>query len=486
MKQLDTDVSIVGGGTAGLAAAVAAAQGGAQVIVFEKAATSGGAGNMAMGPFAVESRLQRQKKYSLTKEEAFKIQMDFTHMHVDARLVKYFIDKSASTIDWLEKMGVEFTDVHSHNQGFHYTWHTVKLSTGDTGPGAAATMMKILTDRAKELGVKILLKTAVKKVLKEGARIAGVIAEEESGEEIKTNTKSVVIATGGFGDNPGMLKKYTGYEWGKDLFSTRIPGVVGDGLRMAWEIGAAPTATTIHLTCGLSEMTSYFTVAFAFNQPNLMVNIQGERVINEEFMQTTPFFGNIVARQKNRCAFMIFDEDTKKYYQETGLDFLAGVMLPFNLTTIDNFDNELKQAVDKGSKEIFPTNTLEELAAKTGINPEELKKTIAEYNQACETGRDMTFYKNPKYLRPVKRPPFYVAKLVLGGFGTLGGIKINYRTEVLNKDFEVIPGLYAAGVDANSINGDTYIFILPGSTFGFAVNSGRIAGEEAARYIKSS
>jgi fumarate reductase flavoprotein subunit len=216
-----------------------------------------------------------------------------------------------------------------------------------------------------------------------------------------------------------------------------------------------------------------------------MVNIQGERVINEEFMQTTPFFGNIVARQKNRCTFMIFDEDTKKYYQEIGLDFRPGVMLPFNLTTIDNFDNELKQALDKGSKELFLAGSSEELAAKTGIDSEELKKTIAEYNQACETGRDIIFNKNPRYLRPVKRSPFYAAKLVLGGFGTLGGIKINYRTEVLNKDFEVIPGLYAAGVDANSITGDTYIFILPGSTFGFAVNSGRIAGEEAARYIKS-
>jgi fumarate reductase flavoprotein subunit len=121
IKQFEADIVVIAGGTAGLAAAIAAAEYSVGVIVFEKASTTGGAGNMAFGPFAVESRLQRIKQIAMTREEAFQIHMDYTHWRVDAPLVKAFIDKSASTIDWLEHMGVEFYDVSCHNPGFPFT-----------------------------------------------------------------------------------------------------------------------------------------------------------------------------------------------------------------------------------------------------------------------------------------------------------------------------------------------------------------------------
>jgi fumarate reductase flavoprotein subunit len=85
----------------------------------------------------------------------------------------------------------------------------------------------------------------------------------------------------------------------------------------------------------------------------------------------------------------------------------------------------------------------------------------------------------------VKEPKFYAGKQIPGAYGSLGGIKINYRTEVIDKNWNKIPGLYAAGTDACSIYGDTYVFILPGNTMGFALNSGRIAGENAAEYAKT-
>ena len=273
MKQLEADVVIIAAGAAGLTAAVAAAEKGASVIAFEKAATTGGAGNMAMGPFAVESRLQQLMKYALTREEAFKIQMDYTHWRVDARLVKAFIDKSADTIDWFEKMGVEFYDVQNHNYGYHYTWHTVKLPSGITEPGAAAHMMKVLTDRAKELGAQIFLRTPAKRVLKEGGRVVGVLAEDESGEEIRVKAKAVIIATGGFGDSPEMIKKYTGF----DIKQGGVPGLVGDGIRMAWEAGAAPSEMILHRGCGLQAPPEFFATGFAFSQPNLMTDVEGKR-----------------------------------------------------------------------------------------------------------------------------------------------------------------------------------------------------------------
>lgn len=108
MKQINTDIAIIGSGPSGLAAAIGAMENGAKVVVIEKASTTGGTGNMAMGPFAVESRLQQEAGVTLTKAQAFKIHMDYTHWRVDARLVRNYIDLSGNTITWLENMGVPF------------------------------------------------------------------------------------------------------------------------------------------------------------------------------------------------------------------------------------------------------------------------------------------------------------------------------------------------------------------------------------------
>ncbi len=478
-------MGFLGGGTAGGGAASAAAEGGAKVIIFEKASTTGGAGNMAFGPFAVESRLQRLKQIAFTREEAFKIHMDYTHWRVDARLVKAFIDKSANTIDWLENMGVEFYEVNCHNPGFPFTWHIVKgVASPAEQLGLGASMIKIMTDRAKELGVEIFLRTPAEKILKAGARIVGVMAEDNFGEEIRANTKAAIVATGGFGDNPKMIKKYTGYEWGRDLFSTRIPGLVGDGIRMAWEVGAAATEMIMHLTpLRVPEIDDFAMESFAFRQPNLIVNQSGERFMNEETMGNPTFVANAVSRQKNGYCFIIFDETTRKDYEEKGLDIPPDGVATF--ANPDISDTGLMQMLEKGSENIFVADSLEELAAKTGINQDTLGETIDEYNKACETGRDVLFHKKAKYLRPIKQPRFYAGRLFPGAIGSLGGIKINYKTEVLNKSDEVIPGLYAAGTDANSLYGNSYAFVLPGNTLGFALNSGRIAGENAAEYIKT-
>ena len=166
MEQVNADIAVISGGSAGIAAAVAAAQMGAKVIVFEKASSTGGAGNMAMGLFAAESRLQRMKQIALSRDQAFRILMDYNHWHGDARLIKAYIDKSASTIDWLEDMGVEFIEQPlCHSPGFSFTWHIVKPPSGRAEAGAAANMMKVLTQKASELGVETFLQTPAKKIL---------------------------------------------------------------------------------------------------------------------------------------------------------------------------------------------------------------------------------------------------------------------------------------------------------------------------------
>ncbi|MBN1366482.1 MAG: FAD-dependent oxidoreductase [Dehalococcoidales bacterium] len=492
MKQLNTDVAIVAAGPAGLAAAITAAERGAKVIVLEKSATTGGTANMGMGPFAVDSKLQKMKNVSLSKEEAFKIWMEYTHWRVDARLVSDYINKTASTIDWLEDIGIQWYDVIAYVKGAYFTHHLVKPSSGTRpGPQAASTMNKIMTEYAADLGVKFYLETPAKKLIKEDGRITGVIAEDKAKEEIEIKAQAVILATGGFGDNSEMVKKFTGYELGSDLFSFRGPGLVGDGIRMANEAGAGMEGMNIELTCSTHTAPSTDpgetimidpVVSSAFSQPNLLVNVQGERFMNEEASGNPTYTGNAVTRQKDRLAWCIFDAATAKHYEEVGFDWI-NYMIP--VSKVKNFNAEFKKAY-ANRKDVFSADSLEELADKAEIDLTGLRKTINEYNKACETGRDDIFHKNSSYLRSVKQPPYYANKFVLSGYGTLGGIKINYKTEVVTANMDTIPGLYAAGTDANSIYADSYIFIFPGNSMGFALNSGRIAGENAAEYVKKA
>ena len=150
------------------------------------------------------------------------------------------------------------------------------------------------------------------------------------------------------------------------------------------------------------------------------------------------------------------------------------------------FEGQAATAVEQGYEAYFEAETIPELAEKLGIDPEKLQDTIDEYNEMCECGVDSKFHKEQKYLHPITgKGKYLVGKFYLAAYGTVGGVRINKYCEVLDEDQLPIEGLYSAGSDANTIYGDSYNFTLPGNTMGFAVNSGRMAGESAADYIAS-
>ena len=304
MKEIECDLVVIAAGPAGLAAAIAAAEKDAQVVVLEKARTTGGASNMGMGPLGVETRIQKEMLIGITKEEAFEKFMNYTHWRVDARLVREYLYKSASTIEWLQKMGVEFVGAFKYFPNSEATWHIVKPESGEVGPRAASKMIKIMTEYAQELGVQFMLETPAKQIFKEGGRITGVMAVDSTGEEVKINCNAAIVATGGFGDNPDMIKEFTPYEYGKNMFNFRIPGVVGDGMKMAWEVGAAKTDFNMEMAYGCPTTGEYSTVVQTHNQPNLTVNLQGERFVNEEVMANTTFMSNAPGNSEKQRWFL--------------------------------------------------------------------------------------------------------------------------------------------------------------------------------------
>jgi fumarate reductase flavoprotein subunit len=188
-----------------------------------------------------------------------------------------------------------------------------------------------------------------------------------------------------------------------------------------------------------------------------------------------------MARLKGKSVFTIFDESLVNYWMEEGTDMGTGRIYPPGKRL--NIGEALKEALETKAPDVYAANSVEELAGEIGLNPTVLKATVEEYNGFCAKGHDGLFAKNPKYLRPLKGPKFYALKSNLVFLGTLGGIKINHKMEVVDKKENPIPGLYAGGMDAGGIYGDSYDVITCGGTLAFGVNSGRIAGKNALKYI---
>ena len=177
---------------------------------------------------------------------------------------------------------------------------------------------------------------------------------------------------------------------------------------------------------------------------------------------------------------MIIDSSIARYYMKNGIDFVS---LVDPEADVSEFGEAAKIAKEDPSLGLFVADSIEELAQMTGIDEENLVQTVEDYNHFCET-YDAEFFKRIEYMRPLVKAPYYACKIMPGGYGTVGGIRINENCEVCDSDFYPIPGLYAAGADACNLYDDSYMFLLPGNSMGWAVNSGRIAGMEAAALIQ--
>jgi fumarate reductase flavoprotein subunit len=484
IKNIETDVAVIGAGPGGLSAALRAAEMGLKAYVFEKSNKTGGARNGGMGPFGAGTHIQA--KYGIkncTTKDAFNYLADFNHWRIDARLASEFINSTAFTVKWLEDEGVVFGPINDSSEGVRTRYlHEFAAHPDYKDQFYAATL---LTDRIKaNKNAQLFLETPVKKLIKTGDAITGLIASDKLGKEIEVKAKAVIIATGGFMGSPEMIKKYTSYTYKKDLFFTfQMPNMSGDGIRMAWEEGAARSEIMMDVyksmpIYGGPEGTRMDWGILA--RPNLMVNLQGERVMNEACADRH-FMANAIHRQPEGCAFLMMDSTIADVYRAQP----PGEGFPGAAPPVMDIDKIVAEAKKLKYPYLFEADSLEALCRQTGIDLKAVKATIKEYNGFCKAGNDPIFYKDASNLLPLKGPKYYAAQFCCDSFGGLGGIKINYKTEVLNNSMKPIRGLYAGGSDANTMYADTYPEYLSGNTTSFAYTTGLIAAKNAAEYIKS-
>ncbi len=510
----EADLVILGGGGAGLCAALAAAENGCEnIVVLEKRSSATGNSAMGGGPFAAESPVQRRQGIDAPRDKYFKTAVSFANWKINPRIVRAFVDKSGDTIRWLEELGIKFQPLPSPSAAAadvsKATPQVMRRSLASfiTEPpityhvpeGEGATMMKMLRQTCDKRGVRILVNVKAEKILIDNdGRISGVLASSLT-DAIRVATRAVIIATGGYGDNKQLLKKYCPiYREGMEYHG--VPLLTGDGLIMATEVGAAvenagtlllegplvSTSILLNIVGKGGEPIKVPLVALAWEPTLLWVNKNGERFITED--DAGPFNGgNAVAMQPDNTAFVLFDAATvQRITQRGGLrgSPLRNAPLAAQQSPLPNLHEELVCQAEAGRMKI--SDSLREIAHWIGVDPAILKAAIDEYNAACDEGCDRLFAKQPENLIPVRTPPFYALKCSSAFLDTIGGIKINERMEVVSQAGKPILGLYAAGVITGGWEGETYCAHLLGSARGFALSSGRIAGKSAARFLRSA
>jgi len=475
------DVLVIGSGASGLAAALTAVEGGASVIVFEKQRSIGGTSNFFKGTFAVESDMQRERYIKYSRDEAFKNIMEYGHWRNNPRLVRVIVNETAGTIKWLQSEGVEFSDALINMIDAPRTYHVVK------GDGAA--VVKILATKIKEKGGEIRLGISARRLSREDSSITGVEIEE-NGEDVPVRGKVVVIASGGYANNREWIKKYAGLDLGVNLIPVGNVDKTGDGIRMAWEVGGAEEGTNTLELFRIGPMAQEIggggRVSLAVIQPDLWVNQAGERFCDESITFYDTSEGNANIRHKEGYTYSIFDDSIIQRMIENGLE--KGITPEsYPAQRPIGFDKDLRVALENAPTEVFEADSVEELARKTGMPPGVFKDTVDEYNMYCEKGHDDLFAKDPKYLWKLRGPKYYAAKARTVFLGTMGGIKINHRMEVIDKKEKVIPGLYAVGYDAGGMYGNDYCMkVASGLSSAFAINSGRLAGKNALKYMNEN
>ena len=509
---LTADVVVIGAGASGSAAALAAQQAGAKVVLLEKTAFQSGAGSFAGGMFAADSSEQKRLKKTVSKEWLFHQYMDISGGFVNTRLVRRIIDEAGKTVDWLNANGCRLKLV-SAGTGGAYNHIGMPATLHGYQDGGAKALQGLLASFEKA-GGEALFSTPAQELITENGRVVGVKAYSEDEEKaLEIRAKQVVIATGGFGGNRDMVKAYAG----SPCTMGEVKQNTGDGITMAWKAGAAHRGENVmHYFWQtfpgeeIAKMQSqlgdaWFGMTDFTRYPNLRVNENGRRFSAESDVTLYSVHGAELAMQPKQAEYVIVDsamldkvkkggfaaiEEQYKKFKGKSREFFMEFNEPNDtaeLSKAERAPQDLAPVLEKLAKTtatVFRGDSIAELARAMKVDEKAFADSVAEYNRAAKTGKDPMFFAQAKRFQPVVKAPFYAIRFVARNLGTLGGIRIDDSMRAVTEDETPIAGLWACGADAGGMYGKAYVD-FEGGTLGFAYTSGRLAGEGAAKAAKA-
>ena len=417
----NVDIAIVGAGAAGLAAANAALEAGANVLVLEKTGITGGSTSRSGGKIlAAGSQWQEKQGFEDNADMMYDFLMSYDRDGImNGPLVKQFCDNSLDNLMWLVDRGVQIQDVEPiHSSITPWRVHNVKGGGGQTS-GHGGQFCVPLTLAYEKAGGKILYNCPATELMADAAgSVVGVIGEKADGGKVTVNAKNVILCTGGYAHNEEMLAKY--HDFLPNNFASGVPmGNVGDGLTMAQAVGAknfdAPGMQLVYV-----NYDCYVGIA---EESGLIISEDGDRVVDEWTYQS--HVAQALADADSTCGYYITAV-------KDGVCVEPYPMLQWGVTLESpNFS--------------YKAATLEELANQIDIDPAKLQATVERYNALCAKGSDDDFGKPAEYMVPVEGETYWAFKMLPGSSVTFGGLEINDKSQVLNTVDQPIPGLYAAG-----------------------------------------
>jgi len=343
---------VIGGGGAGLSAAVSATERGASVIVLEKRGAPGGNTALASGLFAAESPAQKRAMIDASRDGLFQTIMDWTHWKTNPRIVRAMIDRSGETIEWLEGLGCSFAVMPFYPNHAPATMHI---------PSRRAAVTDALVKYCNDLGVKILTRTEAKKILtgKRG-EVKGILATIR-GRDVSITTNRIIISTGGYGGNKELIKKYCAY-YHDSMGLIGLPNM-GDGLRLATEAGAAteglgmiqmegpctPRSVRLMIDMPDSGKLPVMLGQIALEPQTVWVNKRGVRFIDETAGTSHFTTSNGVARQPEAICFSLLDSSMVRGISEKGIILGRGPMGPLLGSKLPGLERELKAQAEHGT-----------------------------------------------------------------------------------------------------------------------------------------
>ncbi|WP_026693009.1 FAD-dependent tricarballylate dehydrogenase TcuA [Peribacillus kribbensis] len=488
----ETDVVVVGAGNAALCAAISAKELGSRVLVLEKAEKEKRGGNSFFTDgairFAYKGLTAIREIVELDEEAAGKISMpEYTEedyysdlMRVtegksDPELARQLVSQSFETISWMRNHGVKF-ELNAENQSYEkdgkrHFWGGLPVRTYHKGIG----LVQKLNQRLGELGVDVWYGARAVRLTKEDERITGVIVQHGE-NEIDIKASAVILACGGFEANKAMRSRFMGAEWEAAIVRGTEHNT-GDGLQMALEAGAEKYGdwSGCH-----SIGTDYHAPKVGdFNKPGdifkkssfplgLIINKNGERFVDEgaDFRNYTyAKYGREVLKQPDHMAFQVFDAQVRSMLRS---------------------EYNLEEAT------CYQADTLEELADLIPVAKEQFLQTLEAYNSAVQDGEYNPTVKDGKRtegITPAKsnwalrmdQGPFYAYPVTCGITFSFGGLHVSPEGEVLTKERQPLPGLFAAG---EMIGGIFYENYPGGSGLMSGAVYGKLAGASAAGYVK--
>lgn len=468
------DVVIIGGGLSGVTAATAAADKGLKTLLLEKGHTTGGTGNYVEGIFAVQSDMQKEAGINIKPESILQAELDYSHYEANSMIWKKYIQKSAENITWMQNHGVKFSGVVNMGTGFA-TWHLFD------GYGDKA-IHEGLEPYIKEKRVEIKTLTRAEELsIRSAGDFSLKIVDLAKQEEQIVKATNVVLASGGYLNNKEIMTNAHKYNPEK-IVAVNSGKNTGDGLQMAWSVGARKFFTGMTMNFGgqiydktnqipAYKLSDWNLGSAVCDEPVLWVNELGDRFVNEyDCVTNWANEGNSMLRQDR--VFAILDQKTIDDFTDN--EFPLDLHPFYELPNYPNLKLEIQEAIDKDLSFINKADTLVELASK--INTPNLVSSIKHYNDLASSGFDIDFGKEAEYLLPVKKSPFYAFEMEVGAFTTGDGLKVNLNNEVIDTIGRPIKHLYAIGSDGSGvIYGDTYGVEVSGTHAGYCIYSARNA-----------